>query len=193
MVIALQLGVMLAAMSVPAQAHGFENGGATLEGPAGMAPLQVRGYPKAALLKREQGDARFTVILDKENRVSDCRVEVSSGSTSLDAATCRLVARYGRFELGPRDSNIALLEGVVRWRLPAGLPPAEKPVEAPVKTAVDASRQICRDIRETQWRTATHRICMSEERWEKIGRETRKDYGEFLYESKSRTSATPGS
>ena len=79
-------------------------------------------YPAAALRGNEQGTTGFALTIGPNGRVEGCNVTSSSGSSSLDQATCRILrsrARYtpARDESGNPTSGRA--SGGVSWRLPA--------------------------------------------------------------------------
>ncbi len=61
-------------------------------------------YPAAARRAREQGRVTYRIEIGPDGRVSGCAVRWSSGSPSLDAATCRIVSRRARFAPA-RDSE----------------------------------------------------------------------------------------
>lgn len=54
-------------------------------------------YPAAAVRAREQGTVAMAVGIDTAGRVTTCEVTSSTGSTVLDAASCSLVQRRGRY------------------------------------------------------------------------------------------------
>lgn len=54
-------------------------------------------YPAAARRAGAQGRVSVSVDVGTNGRVAACRVTASSGSEDLDAATCRLATRNGRF------------------------------------------------------------------------------------------------
>ncbi|KPF81940.1 energy transducer TonB [Novosphingobium sp. AAP93] len=96
--------------------------------PRAAAPLGMPGrwvsdsdYPTAALRRGEQGAAGFEVTIGPDGRVRDCRITRSSGSASLDAATCAKVSERAQFTPA-RDENGDLVTGryanVIRWRIP---------------------------------------------------------------------------
>ena len=78
-------------------------------------------YPAAALRAREQGRVVYRLRIGPDGRVTDCDVRWSSGSASLDAATCRIVSRRARFAPA-RDSAGRPIpdqrDGDVLWVLP---------------------------------------------------------------------------
>lgn len=96
--------------------------------PRAAAPLGAPGkwvsdadYPAAALHRGEQGAAGFELTIGPDGRVRDCRITRSSGSASLDAATCAKVSERAQFTPA-RDENGDLVAGrytnVIRWRIP---------------------------------------------------------------------------
>lgn len=54
-------------------------------------------YPPDAQRREESGRVGITFDVNAQGRVEGCRVTASSGSSSLDTATCRLVTRRGRY------------------------------------------------------------------------------------------------
>jgi len=77
-------------------------------------------YPAAALRGDEQGFVAYRLEIGPDGRVSDCAIRRSSGSASLDAATCRIVTTRSRFNPA-RDSEGRHVpdyrDGWVTWRL----------------------------------------------------------------------------
>ena len=77
-------------------------------------------YPREALRLHQEGKAVVTVHVNAKGRVSACSVAQSSGSDSLDAASCSFVRRV-RFDPA-RDENGRPVEGDARfpmsWHLP---------------------------------------------------------------------------
>ena len=61
-------------------------------------------YPADAQMRDEQGTVRVELKIDNRGRVSQCNVVDSSGSSSLDSATCRILKRRARFTPA-RDSS----------------------------------------------------------------------------------------
>ncbi|WP_375403766.1 TonB family protein [uncultured Sphingomonas sp.] len=78
-------------------------------------------YPPAARRAGAEGRVSVSVDVGTDGRVIACRVTSSSGNGDLDAATCRLTTRNGRFEPArdasgaPTASTTALRN--VRWAL----------------------------------------------------------------------------
>ncbi len=57
-----------------------------------------------SLRNEEQGKATARLIIDRNGRVSKCTIATTSGSESLDRATCRILSERARFTPA-RDSN----------------------------------------------------------------------------------------
>jgi periplasmic protein TonB len=54
-------------------------------------------YPAAAVRAEEEGTTGFRLEIGPNGRVTNCTVTSSSGSSSLDAATCRIMRSRARF------------------------------------------------------------------------------------------------
>lgn len=78
-------------------------------------------YPADALARKEQGMVAISLTVDARGKVSGCRETQSSGSTSLDEATCALMTRRIRFKPA-RDASGNRVAGVsdtrFTWRIP---------------------------------------------------------------------------
>jgi protein TonB len=78
-------------------------------------------YPAAALGSRAEGPVRFTLTIDPGGRVVGCTIVRSSGSATLDAATCGIMHRRARFTPA-MDSNGNPVTGTIIqeivWKLP---------------------------------------------------------------------------
>lgn len=78
-------------------------------------------YPAAALAAREQGDVGFALDVGPNGRVTACTVTRSSGSTSLDDATCRVIRSRARFTPALDASGATVpdrVAGKIGWTLP---------------------------------------------------------------------------
>ena len=79
-------------------------------------------YPASAQRNEEQGTTRFRLSVGADGRVSDCTVTGSSGSSALDAATCRIMKSRARFEPARDSSGNKTSDSVssaIKWVLPA--------------------------------------------------------------------------
>jgi periplasmic protein TonB len=61
-------------------------------------------YPSSALRAEEEGVTGFRLSVGTNGRVTNCTITSSSGSSALDAATCRLLTSRARFTPA-KDSN----------------------------------------------------------------------------------------
>ena len=61
-------------------------------------------YPQSAIERDEQGSVTVRLTVGTNGRVSNCDVSSSSGSRTLDRATCRILQSRARFTPA-RDSN----------------------------------------------------------------------------------------
>lgn len=78
-------------------------------------------YPPAAIRAREGGRTVARVLIGTDGRVSACGIVTSSGSGSLDAATCSTLVHRGSFEPARDHAGVAIrstFEVPVRWVLP---------------------------------------------------------------------------
>jgi TonB family protein len=77
-------------------------------------------YPAAALRNHEEGAVGFRLSVGPDGAPAGCSVTRSSGSTSLDSTTCRLLMERARFRPG-RDAKGRPIgdsfEGRIVWRL----------------------------------------------------------------------------
>jgi protein TonB len=78
-------------------------------------------YPTTAVRNEEQGTTRFRLVVAPDGKVRECSVTSSSGSSALDATTCRLMKQRARFTPA-RDSDGRAtgdtVASAIRWVLP---------------------------------------------------------------------------
>jgi TonB family protein len=78
-------------------------------------------YPSAAIRNEEQGTAGVRFWVSEEGRVRDCKVVESSGSAALDAQTCAMISKRGRYEPA-RTKTGDVVESIsyarIRWEMP---------------------------------------------------------------------------
>jgi protein TonB len=80
-------------------------------------------YPAAAIRSEEQGTTRFRLAVGPDGKVSECIVTGSSGSSSLDAATCRIMKARARFTPaldGTGNPTADTIANAIKWVLPDG-------------------------------------------------------------------------
>lgn len=86
--------------------------------------LSSDDYPAAALRNEEQGTVAVWLDIGTDGRVTGCTISSSSGSSSLDAATCRIFRSRGRYRPA-RDVAGQPVPGAVRERIRWALPDFE--------------------------------------------------------------------
>lgn len=77
-------------------------------------------YPAAAINANQEGVTSFRLDVGPDGRVTNCTVTGSSGSSSLDSTTCRLMRARARFTPA-RDSNgnptSDSVSASIRWQI----------------------------------------------------------------------------
>jgi periplasmic protein TonB len=79
-------------------------------------------YPPSALRNEEQGTTSVRITVGTDGRVADCSVSSSSGSSTLDAATCSIIKRRARYTPAKDQSGNPITgtdSARIRWVLPA--------------------------------------------------------------------------
>ena len=77
--------------------------------------IDRRDYPRDASRAGATGSVTVTLDITADGRVSGCTVARSSGTPSLDTATCRLIEQRFRFEPA-RDAAGNPVAGIAGWR-----------------------------------------------------------------------------
>jgi periplasmic protein TonB len=79
-------------------------------------------YPESALRNEEQGTVRVSFTVGSNGRVQDCNVIQSSGSSALDAATCRIIRSRARFTPATDSSGATVADQQtspsIKWVVP---------------------------------------------------------------------------
>jgi periplasmic protein TonB len=79
-------------------------------------------YPESSLRAQEQGTVKVSFTVGPNGRVSGCSVIQSSGSSALDAATCRIITSRARFTPATDTSGAAVsdtqMSPPIRWQVP---------------------------------------------------------------------------
>ncbi len=82
-------------------------------------------YPQTAIRAGDEGRVRVTLAIDADGKPTGCAVAMSSGSSSLDNATCLTMMSRGRFDratpggAGSRPGEVRRWTSPpVRWVLP---------------------------------------------------------------------------
>jgi len=100
-------------------------------------------YPPEAIRAREEGSVSAKLRVDERGHVADCVILQSSGSHSLDRATCATIERKdtpfepARDEAGKPVASDYVLS--VQWRLPGASPPSN-PSTMPVAMRIVVAR-----------------------------------------------------
>jgi protein TonB len=79
-------------------------------------------YPQDAIRNEQQGTTGFRLDVGPDGRVTNCTITSSSGSSSLDSTTCRLLRSRARFTPATDSSGAKTTDSVsgrIAWRLPA--------------------------------------------------------------------------
>jgi TonB family protein len=80
--------------------------------------ISAEDYPQSALDRGETGSVFFKLVINPQGAVDTCSVQVSSGSSILDATTCTIVRKRARFEpaVGLDGKPIyGTYRGVISW------------------------------------------------------------------------------
>ena len=78
-------------------------------------------YPAEALRKGEQGSVAVEFDVTERGRIENCHVTTSSGSLSLDAATCPMVLKGPHYRPAKDEAGKKVRSSVTRkvnWSLP---------------------------------------------------------------------------
>ena len=78
-------------------------------------------YPSSAVRAEESGTTGFRLEVGPDGRATSCSVTSSSGSSTLDEATCRLVQRRARFTPAKDTTGAAVSDTYasrIKWVLP---------------------------------------------------------------------------
>ena len=83
--------------------------------------FSLESYPAEALLNKEQGLTTARVSVDAAGRLTECRIEQSSGSAIIDRETCAALRAKARFAPG-LDANARRINSTllvrVEWVMP---------------------------------------------------------------------------
>lgn len=90
-------------------------------------------YPADAIRLRQEGTTGFKLTIGPDGRVTNCEIEKSSGSASLDSTTCRLMRSRARFTPAldsARKPTTDTVSARINWRLPLARPIPDRVVTA---------------------------------------------------------------
>lgn len=121
----------LAATAAPADPYGRSvDATSRLRGAALNAYFSPDDYPVRAEREEEQGAVRFRLAIAADGSIASCVVTRSSGSATLDTATCRALRvrlRYAPLRRLGGSRTATSDQGVVRWRLAPDRPRRRAP------------------------------------------------------------------
>ncbi|RJY08207.1 energy transducer TonB [Aurantiacibacter aquimixticola] len=104
----------------PSPAPSFTPVGAVpRNGPAGW--ITNDDYSNSDLRREREGTARYRLVIGSNGRVNSCEITQSTGHSSLDRATCRLIQSRARFDAATDSSGaqvVGTYNGSVRWQIP---------------------------------------------------------------------------
>jgi TonB family protein len=180
-------------MTLPASAQQSRSPAPTSEGrveaaePA--APLQSSyitsdDYPEEAIAKEERGTVNYLLTIGTDGAPTDCVVTNSSGSSSLDSATCRIMMERARFRPAKNAAGkptVGAYEGKITWRLENAGPGEGLAASPAVETATnlwiscnsgEAAKLVTSDLSAADIATRAFKACAALE--ERIAVEIRK-------------------
>lgn len=78
-------------------------------------------YSRSDLMREREGTANYRLVVGSDGRVDACEITRSTGHSSLDRDTCRLIERRARFD--PATNNrgenvVGTYTGTVTWQIP---------------------------------------------------------------------------
>lgn len=88
-------------------------------GPLGW--ISTDDYARSDLVREREGTADYRLVIGSDGRVDACEITRSSGHSTLDRNTCRLIERRARFD--PATDNrgetvVGTYSGSVTWQIP---------------------------------------------------------------------------
>ena len=88
-------------------------------GPAGW--ITNDDYSDRDLRRGNEGTASYRLVIGSDGRVDACEITRSTGHSTLDNATCRLIRQRARFDAAMNDRGqkvVGTYSGTVAWRIP---------------------------------------------------------------------------
>lgn len=78
-------------------------------------------YSNSDLRREREGTARYRLVIGSNGRVNSCEITQSTGHSSLDSSTCRLIQRRAQFDAATDSRGervVGTYSGSVTWRIP---------------------------------------------------------------------------
>lgn len=94
-------------------------GASPRNGPAGW--ITTNDYARSDLVREREGTAGYRLVIGSDGRVDACEITRSSGHSTLDRNTCRLIENRARFEPATNnrgETTVGTYSGSVTWRIP---------------------------------------------------------------------------
>ncbi|MWV27732.1 TonB family protein [Aurantiacibacter rhizosphaerae] len=88
-------------------------------GPAGW--ITTNDYARSDLVRDREGTAGYRLVIGSDGKVDACEITRSSGHSTLDRNTCRLLERRARFDPAKNDrgeTTVGTYTGSVTWQIP---------------------------------------------------------------------------
>lgn len=88
-------------------------------GPAGW--ITTNDYARGDLVREREGTASYRLVIGSDGRVNACEITRSSGHSSLDRNTCRLIESRARFDPAKDnrgEATVGTYSGTVTWQIP---------------------------------------------------------------------------
>lgn len=124
--------VMLAMMLQSAQEPGALSGKDAVGNVASW--FTANDYPPAALRAYESGTTGFTLVIGADDKATDCRVTLSSGSRTLDTTTCTIMTQRATFQPGAPARTYS---SRITWKMPPLAQPVEVTADFPGSVVVE--------------------------------------------------------
>ena len=78
-------------------------------------------YSRSDLMREREGTARYRLVIGSNGSVDACEITASTGHSSLDRTTCRLLERRARFDAATDRTGakvVGTYTGSVTWQIP---------------------------------------------------------------------------
>ncbi|WP_120076653.1 TonB family protein [Aurantiacibacter odishensis] len=88
-------------------------------GPAGW--ITTNDYSRSDLTREREGTASYRLVIGSDGRVDACEITRSSGHSTLDRNTCRLLESRARFDAATNNKGertVGTYSGSVTWQIP---------------------------------------------------------------------------
>ncbi len=129
-----------------------------------------RYYPRSSLARGEEGYVQFEIALNKDGKLTSCRIVESSGFAALDAATCDVLVETAQFKAGSAENNgrsPSVHTGYISWRLPADVMPAKFATADARITPRSDEKIICKRTLKEGSLVIVKKVCLSAREWDR--------------------------